>query len=152
MLSAVCAGERGVLQNLIKKKENFMKMMKLLISIAIIWGLISCVTVPELYLSGDPVEVDVGQLEQYWIQENESFRFNISPSRVPEKGTEGFVKIRFLIDSNGNIFNPKIIESVPEGAFDYSAAKALRKHKYIKAESNANATPVFVTTEIKFST
>lgn len=126
--------------------------IKILILVVLVSALVSCASTPELFLSEDPIEINnVDTLEQFWVLENKSYRFNIQPSRLPEKGVNGYVKIKFLIDSNGNIFDPKIIESVPEGAFDYSALKALSKQKYRKSASNANGRPVYVTQEIKFN-
>ncbi|WP_299493506.1 energy transducer TonB [uncultured Shewanella sp.] len=110
----------------------------------------ACVSPPEIKLNQNPKQVDAIELAQYWIQDNDYFRMNIGPKKMPPKGTDGFVEIKYLIDSNGHVFNPEIVKSEPEGLWDYSGMKALSKIKYKKAESNVLAVPVYVTMRIEF--
>ncbi|WP_298772180.1 energy transducer TonB [uncultured Shewanella sp.] len=110
----------------------------------------ACSSSPDILLNQNPKVIDVSELTQYWIQDNDYFRMNIGPKRMPPKDTEGFVEIRYLIDSNGNVFNPEIVKSEPEGFWDYSGMKALSKIQYKKADTNPLAVPVYVTTRIEF--
>jgi len=110
----------------------------------------ACTSTPEVALSQTPKNIDITELDQYWIHENKEFSLPINPKKIPPKGSDGFVEIAYLIDSNGNLFNPKIIKSHPEGLWDYSGLKALKKIKYKKAESNSERTPVYVTSRIEF--
>lgn len=55
-----------------------------------------------------------------------------------------------MIDSNGKLFNPEIIESVPEGVWDDQGLKALKRMEYKPSESNIDKNPVYVTTEFHF--
>ncbi len=112
--------------------------------------LFACAAQPIASLSADPIEVSTDELSNYWVNENTNFSYNLKPKYAPKKGSEGYVTIQYLIDSNGNIFEPKVIESLPEGMWDYSGIKALTQFKYVRAQQNTNAAPVYVTTKIDF--
>jgi len=109
-----------------------------------------CASKPELTLNQQPIEVTNENISEYWIQKNNTFSFNLPLSRAPRKSVEGYVKLRFLIDSNGNTFNAEIIESVPDGFWDYAAVLALSKQEFVPAESNSSNIPVYYTQEIFF--
>lgn len=112
--------------------------------------LASCATPPDLLLLSEPVKIDMNQLDKYWLQKNEVFRLKPRPYTYPKGVKEGYVVIRFIIDSNGNTFNPEIVESVPKGAFDWMAVQALAKIKYVRAGSNVNSVPVVVAKIFEF--
>ena len=130
------------------KKENNMTLR--LLAGAVFSLLCACSSLPEIVLNDNPKQIDASELDRYWVQENEYVRMNIWPKSMPPKETEGFVEIKYLIGSNGNLFNPEIIKSEPEGFWDYSGMKALSKMKYKKADANPLAVPVYVTTRIEF--
>jgi hypothetical protein len=109
-----------------------------------------CKSTPELHLTESPITVELSNLQNYWIPDAKGFSFN--PSTLNPPKNNGFVKIRYLIDSNGEIFNPTIIESLPAGAWDKIALESLTKFKYIPSKANSSNTPVYVTTEINFGT
>jgi len=110
----------------------------------------ACASSPSPFLASDPIDVSDGQLDTYWVSSDESFSFNLNPKQVPPHGTSGFVKVRFLIDSNGNTFNHQIVESKPEGAWDIGGLKAIKQQKYIAANSNTDKVPVYYTKTISF--
>ena len=56
----------------------------------------------------------------------------------------------YLIDSNGKVYNPEIVESVPEGVWDDQGLKAVKQMEYEPSQSNTNKIPVYVTTEFHF--
>lgn len=117
------------------------------ISLLVLGG---CASKKEVYLTQSPIAVEQDDLKDYWVQSSENFRLNLKPNiKLPKKG--GYVKISYLIDSNGEIFNPTIVESSPKGEWDLIALKALSKVDYAPSESNSLNIPVYVTTEIKFS-
>ena len=68
--------------------------------------------------------------------------------KLPKTG--GYVQINYLIDSNGEIFNPTIVDSSPKGEWDLIALKALSKVEYVPSEFNSSNIPVYVTSEFKF--
>lgn len=109
-----------------------------------------CASNPEIVLNQKPVEVTNQNIADYWEQKNKSFSFQLPLKRAPKKDEEGHVTLRFLIDSNGNTSNPEIVESVPEGAWDYAGVKALSKQEFVPAKSNTQNVPVYYTQTIFF--
>ncbi|NMT18516.1 energy transducer TonB, partial [Vibrio parahaemolyticus] len=89
-------------------------------------------------------QVEQNDLEDYWIQSSEEFSFSLkSNMKLPKTG--GYVQINYLIDSNGEIFNPTIVDSSPKGEWDLIALKALSKVEYVPSEFNSSNIPVYVT-------
>ncbi|QKX17171.1 energy transducer TonB [Microbulbifer sp. YPW1] len=124
--------------------------MKIILIIIMSIAIASCASTSEQYLTSEPVEIGIDKLDRYWVNESKSIRFSISPRVVPAPGTQGVVKVRFLIDSKGDVYNPEIIESYPEGAWDQSALVASTKQKYVPSKDNTKRTPVYVIQTIKF--
>ena len=124
--------------------------MKKVIAVCCIAALSACASAPNLFLASDPIDVSTEELAKYWIPETDTFKFNIYPSQLPTSATEGYVKVRYLIDSNGNTFNPEVIESSPEGIWNVGGLKAASKQRYLPAASNGTHTPVYYTQTITF--
>ena len=112
--------------------------------------LLGCSSTSDMYLSQTPVEVTDENISDYWVQTYERFRFNLPIQRAIGKNEDGYVKLRFLIDSNGNTFNPEVVESTPEGMWDYAGVKALSKQNFVPAETNRSKVPVYLTQTIYF--
>ncbi len=124
--------------------------MKILSIVFIPVLLLGCATTEKAVLSQKPVEVTKENIDEYWVQKNKNYSFSILSTRVPKKPEKGHVTVRFLIDSNGNIFAPEIIESVPEGAWDFAGVKAVSKQDFVPAKSNSLKVPVYYTQTIFF--
>ncbi|WP_019028304.1 energy transducer TonB [Colwellia piezophila] len=107
-----------------------------------------CKSTPEQYLTESPITIEQSNLENYWVQEAKEFSFKFKNMKVPETG--GFVNIKYLVDSNGEIFSPTVIESSPKGAWDKFALRALSNIKYVPSKANPSNTPVYVITEFTF--
>ncbi len=107
-----------------------------------------CKSTPEQYLAKPPIAVEQSELQNYWVQEAKEFSFKSSTLKPPKTG--GLVKIKYLVDSNGEIFNPTVIESYPKGAWDKIALRALSNIHYVPSKTNSTNIPVYVTTEFKF--
>lgn len=54
----------------------------------------------------------------------------IYPSRAKRMGVEGYVKAELQVDALGAVTSIKILKSVPDGVFDKSVKKALRRWKF----------------------
>ena len=128
-------------------KRIFMKTFSLFLFSLLLLG---CSSTSDMYLSQTPVEVTDENISDYWVQTNERFRFNLPIQRAIGKNEDGYVKLRFLIDSNGNTFNPEVVESTPAGMWDYAGVKALSKQHFVPAESNRSKVPVYLTQTIYF--
>jgi len=121
-----------------------MRIENIIRSLVIALLLTSCVSSKKIFLSGDVLVIKSEELTKYWIPKREKFRLNINFKK------KGFVKYKYIIDSNGNLFNPEVVESRPEGVVDNAGLVALSKLKYKPAKTNQNHTPVQVITEIVF--
>ena len=99
---------------------------------------------PTVKLNQPPREVSEEALCLYWVQEGEVTQFNLPLNRPMKAPVEGFVDIRYLIDSNGNLFSPEILAAEPAGMLDLAALTALSKMRYRVAEQNPEAIPVQV--------
>ncbi|MEP0176367.1 MAG: TonB family protein [Paraglaciecola sp.] len=120
--------------------------MKKTILIIVATLLFGCSATPNL--STEAIEVQSENLNKHWEMMSKSFSFS-SPSNVVKR-PKGYVKVRYLIDSNGKVFNPAIVESVPEGVWDDQGLKAVKQMEYKPSESNINRVPVYVTTQFYF--
>ncbi|WP_111909956.1 energy transducer TonB [Aeromonas media] len=99
---------------------------------------------PTVKLNQPPREVSAEELCLYWVQEGEVTQFNLRLKRPMKAPVEGFVDIRYLIDSNGNLFSPEILAAEPAGMLELAALTALSKMRYRVAEQNPEAIPVQV--------
>lgn len=54
---------------------------------------VGCTVTPKVVLNENPVEVTDENLDDYWIQKNETFRFTLPLKRLPKKNIEGHVTI-----------------------------------------------------------
>jgi TonB family protein len=52
------------------------------------------------------------------------------PPQAAKNGISGYVKLTFLIDRNGQVLAPDVIDSNPAGLFDKSALKAIEQWRY----------------------
>lgn len=61
------------------------------------------------------------------------------PNRAIQRGIEGYVIVGFSVDQAGQVFDAFVIESAPEGIFERSALKAIKKFKYRAKMVNGKA-------------
>jgi len=108
--------------------------------------IVGCSSSNKELLNEPPITIKLNELQKYWTptQTSTSFSNNFTP---PQES--GFVKIKILIDSNGEVFNPVIIES--KGGWDKFALRAIKETHYVKTESNFKKTPVYVIKKFSFS-
>lgn len=120
--------------------------MKYLI-IILIAMLTGCALQTSQRLTTSPIEIENTELSNYWEHEVDSFKleFISTGPRMP-----GFVEVKYLIDSNGDVFNATVVKSQPKGVWDKAAIKAISNLKYRNVKQNPEATPVYVSMEISF--
>jgi len=121
-----------------------MRIINIIKALTIALLLTSCVSTKEILLSDDVLVIKSEELSKYWIPKSEKFSFNLNFKK------KGYVKYKYIIDSNGNLFNPEVVESRPKGVVNNAGLMALSKLKYIPAKTNQNRRPVQVETEIVF--
>jgi hypothetical protein len=121
-----------------------MKNLSLLLLMVVF--IVGCSSKSKELLNEPPVIVKISELQKYWTPTQDSLTF--SNNFTPPKES-GFVKVKYLIDSNGEIFNPIITES--RGGWDKFALRALKEIHYINTEYNIKKTPVYVIKEFTFA-
>tara|TARA_Y100000052_G_C2943047_1_gene81968 strand:- start:743 stop:1135 length:393 start_codon:yes stop_codon:yes gene_type:complete len=102
------------------------------------------------HLSSEPIEVTNDELVQYWTMKFNSFSFNSEPKGKVASMPKGYVKIRYLIDSDGNTFNASVVESKPVGVWDEQGLLAIKQMQFAPTTDNDARVPVYVTTVFKF--
>lgn len=73
------------------------------------------------------------------------------PFAAAQKGIEGRVMLRFVVDSTGKAREAAIVESEPEGIFDESALSVVKKYKFKPAMKDGKAVDCIVKVPIKFT-
>lgn len=124
--------------------------MKYLLSLLLVLGLSACVSAPKRapFLTQTPVEVELKDLKNYWVQSADSFNVDTTGLTPPKTG--GYVKLRCLIDSNGEVFDSQVVDSQPQGGWDEFALRAIQGRKHSASDKNAAKVPVYVVREFKF--
>ena len=73
------------------------------------------------------------------------------PFEATKKGLEGKVKLRFVVDAEGHVQEPEVVESVYEGVFDQSALEAIKSFVYSPAKKDGKNVDCIVMAPIIFS-
>lgn len=73
------------------------------------------------------------------------------PYRAKRMGTEGEVKIRFLVDKEGTVSDITILSSDPPGVFDEAVLNAVSSWKYAPGELMGRRVATLVTTSVVFA-
>jgi len=74
----------------------------------------------------------------------------IYPFAAKKNNIEGSVTLRFIVDSEGNVVEPKVAESDPPDIFDEAALNAIMKFKFKPAVKNGRTVDVIVLAPMKF--
>jgi protein TonB len=72
------------------------------------------------------------------------------PRRAIQKEVEGFVDVRFEVNGAGATTNVQVVHANPEGVFEKSAVRAVKRWKYIPDENRVAPWPV-LTERIRFT-
>ncbi|MCJ8321333.1 MAG: energy transducer TonB [Colwellia sp.] len=110
--------------------------------------LMGCVSNPVKFLSQEPIRIENQDIMKYWKPAKQKISFNNNLATPKE---DGFVELRFLIDSNGRIFNPTVVESFPKDVWVPFALQATESRRFIKSDENPKALPVYVTMMYQFN-
>jgi protein TonB len=73
------------------------------------------------------------------------------PSRAKRMGIEGYVKVQLEVDETGLVNSIEILESSPEGVFDKSTKRAVKKWKFRPKTVDGRAVSQTGTLTIKFN-
>lgn len=72
------------------------------------------------------------------------------PFAAKRKAIEGEVIVRLVVDKTGRVQDPEIIEAVPEGIFEASALRAVRRWRFRPATKGGEKVDVYVVVPVKF--
>ena len=72
------------------------------------------------------------------------------PYRAKRMGREGTVKVRFLVDKEGNVSDVRIVEASAPGFFEEAVIEAVSSWKYAPGELMGRQVATLVTTMVEF--
>ena len=61
------------------------------------------------------------------------------PRKALRLGKEGYVIVEFDVDTDGAVLDPYVVEAAPQGVFERSAIKAVRKWVYMPPSFNGQS-------------
>ena len=99
---------------------------------------------PTAKLNQPPVDVTWEMLPEYWVLVGDAISFNPVGGLPAKRPVKGYVTLRYLIDSNGDLFSPEVLSSEPPGVLDLIAISGLAQVRYRVSEQNPQAIPVRV--------
>ena len=126
--------------------------MKILSVLFLSVGLTACASMGKKpYLASDPITVS--KTSDYWVSDENKYPFKTQrPSVIKRlRGKDIEVSAKYLIDSNGDVFNVEIIESNVDTSMEGLVIKALEEIEYYPAEGNSNKQPIIAKSKLTFS-
>ncbi|HJX34830.1 MAG TPA: energy transducer TonB, partial [Desulfatiglandales bacterium] len=72
------------------------------------------------------------------------------PFQAKKNNIEGSVTLRFIVNTNGDVVEPKVAKSEPPDIFDEAALQAIVKFKFKPAVKNGRPVDVIVVAPMKF--
>jgi periplasmic protein TonB len=74
----------------------------------------------------------------------------VYPPRARKQGIFGRVVLRFLVESDGHVSRPSILEAKPEGYFEQNALEAVRRWRFKPGYYRGKAVATWVTLPVQF--
>lgn len=96
------------------------------------------------------MEVNEDTVGQYWKHKNTEYSCTVNSIRLDKQNRDGYVSVRYMIDSKGNTFESEVLESQTEGLWDAFALKAVKNQQFVYAEQNYSRIPVYYTQKLTF--
>ena len=72
------------------------------------------------------------------------------PYLARQNDISGYIKLRFVVNKDGQAINTKVVESYPKGVFDESALEAIEAYRFTPGIKDGKAVDVKVNLPIKF--
>ena len=73
------------------------------------------------------------------------------PHRARQKGINGKVTLKFLVDENGKVKKVSVISSRPDGVFEDSAVSAVKKWRFEPGRHDGEPVPTWVRLPVSFT-
>lgn len=117
------------------------KLFSACIATVVLAGCASAPPRPEPYYAAPIVDATEENRSHYWVTTRE--HFFVKPKILPSRTQPcSYVKLHFTIDSNGNTFDPEIVETWPNDRFVGDALALVERHKFKPTDDNAERVPV----------
>ncbi len=120
-------------------------------SVLLVAALLAGCQSTENHFNGPIIEIDGDLLGRYWLVRQSESSFDAPPAQRDDCG-EGFVLLRYVIDSHGHVFEADVLRSQPEGCYEDAAITLLQTWSFLPTAFNKRGSPVRVTQRIPFST
>ena len=99
--------------------------------------------------NGPVLDIDGDLLGRYWLVRQSESTFEAPPAQRQDCG-DGYVLLRYVIDSRGELYEAEILESEPEGCYEDASIVLLQTWSFLPTPFNERRTPVRVTQRIPF--
>lgn len=127
-------------------------MLRLICIIIISLSVVACsLTRVTPYLTSEPLVLP-GKLSTYWVSQHDiqPLKYMNREQRTALSGSTVVIKAEYLIDSNGDVFEVKILESNVEASFSSLVARSLQNRAFKPSATNTNRQPVVVQSMLTF--
>lgn len=127
-------------------------MKQMLLPLAFTFVLIACTSSSEPHLTQEPVKVNQENISDYWISKND-IQFEMRPSNAQlnlMKNKKVEVIARYIVDSNGDVFDVQILESNVDVSFANLVEYALDNREFEVAENNVDRQPIIATSSFVY--
>ncbi len=106
---------------------------------------------PGQHFRGEIVDIDGDVLGRYWLARQPESVFNLPEPPRADCG-DGYVVVRYVIDSLGNVFESTVLSAEPTECYENAALMLVDSWSFVAAPVNRRRTPVRVTQRIPFVT
>ncbi|RMF95398.1 MAG: energy transducer TonB [Gammaproteobacteria bacterium] len=72
------------------------------------------------------------------------------PRNLAERGVEGWVELKFLVNASGEVEDLRLIGSEPAGVFDEAALKAVRRWRFKPHRVDGEAVAAYSQVRLRF--
>ena len=103
---------------------------------------------PAEHSAAGPAEFELGDVDR--VPEIVRRLEPAYPFIARRRNISGKVVVRILVDPDGNVRNPKIVEAQPEGIFESSVLEAIREWRFKPGYYQGRAVPTWVIIPIRF--
>lgn len=121
------------------------------VALLVLTTLLTACQTTDNHFNGPIIDIGGDLLGRYWLVRQSESSFDAPPAQRDDCG-EGFVLLRYVIDSHGHVFEADVLQSEPEGCYEDAAITLLQTWSFLPTAFNKRGSPVRVTQRIPFST
>ena len=128
-------------------------MIKRLLPLSLTFFLTAFTSSFQPHLTQDPIKVNQETIGDYWISKND-IQFGMRPTNAQlrlMKSQKVEIIARYLVDSNGNVFDLQILESNVDISFENLVQNTLSRREFEVAKTNSSRQPIIATSSFVYS-